>query len=144
MTYVAPDVQTHQVHVISSRDSSGFPLTVGETGADTGSFQASFNTGPATMMVLDLSGGGDESTVGIDLDGNGLLTSTGVTTTNEILCDCDLDGDGKATSPQFVQEIDLRLATGFPIRPTIAPSYRAARSRSSTTTPVLCAPLRRR
>ena len=44
VTYTTADVQTHTVKVISTQDSTGFNVTLEETGADTGVFTGTLET----------------------------------------------------------------------------------------------------
>jgi len=51
LTYVAADVQTTTVKVASTQDSTGFDLTLTETGADTGIFEATFDLAASTTST---------------------------------------------------------------------------------------------
>ena len=51
VTYKAPDVQTATVRITSTQDTTGFDITVTESGADTGVFEAMFTTADASSAA---------------------------------------------------------------------------------------------
>jgi len=119
LTYVAADVQTHTVKITSSQDNVGFDLTVLETGAATGKFEATFKTDDATLSVIDLTGGVEEALYNLDFDGSGTIDNTSAVTTTEVALGQDLNGDGDATDAGDVTIIDIKSLPNFSVRPTI-------------------------
>ena len=109
LTYTAADEQTHTVKVVSTADAVGFDITLKETGAATGTFEGTFQTGATT--VFQLQGAILESDIAVDLDGN--ATTSGTVTVNagnpasEVNARIDLDGDGFTTGTADLLGVDL-------------------------------------
>lgn len=104
LTYTSADTQTTTVKVVSTQDGTGFTLVLKETGATTGKFEASFNTGTSTETTLrnpltlyDIAGSDPrvdglvqtltstrtvltglilESDIGVDLNADGIVNAT--------------------------------------------------------------------
>ena len=105
----AADVQTHTVKVTSTQDAMGFDIAVKETGSNTGVFEATFQTGPATVFLLQ--GGILETDIRVDLNGNGATTDTVTVNAgspvSEVTARVDADGDGLTTGVLDVLGVDL-------------------------------------
>ena len=133
LTYTAPAIQHATVKIASTQDTTGFNLTVRETGANTGIFTGTFKTLATTSTtspigcktVSPCSGEGiDEANLGIDLNGDGDATDSGVTTTaaESAILLTDYNGDGDYTDAATAASTTVAL-NAFPqglVRPTIA------------------------
>ena len=133
LTYTAPDVQHATVKVASTQDTTGYNLTLLETGANTGIFTGTFKTlaTTSTTSPIGCTGaspctgeGSDEALLGIDLNGDGDTTDAGVTTTaaESAILLTDYNGDGDYTDAAINGSSTLAL-NAFPsglVRPTIA------------------------
>ena len=128
VTYVAPDVQTHNVKVASTQDATGYSIVLVETGASTGVFKATFTTAATTVNAIDIDNGGVGvaendpllGPAGLDLDGSGLIDGTLVAVTTEANIGIDVDGDGALEAVATITSIPGSLIPNRAIRPSIA------------------------
>ena len=130
LTYNAAGFQSHDVTVVSTRDSAGFTLTLREDAATDGTYVATFDTSEEVTSTDDiLQGTFSEAELGVDLDGDGTMTGARIRiggplehpgTTNEALLvnaydvaiGLDLDGDGSAATPIFPTTTFSEVAAG--------------------------------
>ena len=110
VTYTAAEVQTHTVKVSSTQDATGFTLTVKETGATTGRFEATFRTATSTSDSINAddpaassrpaiqASEGDLITVSYeDADPTGTRTTTATVETTKPLVVVTSPADGTAS-----------------------------------------------
>jgi len=123
LTYTAADVQTIQVTVESTQETDAINVTLLETGASTGVFEATFGTATSTAASKNiLSGSIAEADIGVDLNSDGDITDsvtvTSTATVSEVTIGVDLNNDGDATDTA-VAAIDVGALPGSPTRPGI-------------------------
>lgn len=123
LTYTAADVQTAQVTVESTQETDAINVTLLETGASTGVFEATFGTATSTAASKNiLSGSIAEADIGVDLNSDGDTTDdvtvSSVATVSEVTIGVDLNNDGDATDTA-VAAIDVGALPGSPTRPDI-------------------------
>ena len=132
LIYTAPDIQHATVKVASTQDTTGFNLTVRETGANTGIFTGSFKTLATTSTTTPIGcvttvpcagQGSSEVALGVDLNGDGDILDGVVTTTaaESALLLTDYNGDGDYTdASNFSSSLALNAFPLGLVRPTIA------------------------
>ena len=121
LTYTAADVQTLQVQVESTHESDGINVTLRETGATTGKFEATFGTATSSTSIKNFRDGViDEADLLVDLDGDNSTTTENLTigvgtlavaTTTRVIIESkgfvnaagravqlDIDGDGEVST----------------------------------------------
>jgi len=132
LIYTAPDIQHATVKVASTQDTTGFNLTVRETGANTGIFTGSFKTLATTSTTTPIGcvttvpcagEGSDEANLGVDLNGDGDILDGVVTTTaaESAVLLTDYNGDGDyLDAANFSSTLALNAFPLGLVRPTIA------------------------
>lgn len=119
LSYTAAGVQTANVTITSTQDSTGFSLLLNETGSNTGSFTGTFKTTESTSSTT-LASPVSEVAIGIDLNGDSDTTDTAVAQPySEVTAGADLNNDGDATDTGLTV-VDVAGIVGATSRPAIA------------------------